>query len=152
MGYLCLMRELTRIEVIEWLLQTFNDAREPLRSSGGEGSGRGAFDSTCLTMPRSWSDGSYQKLEDGLRLLRAGHSNIYWHVNQRYLARRTGVITVVVSRETAGGTLREPRRVTVDVYHPRVNPKTVQEGIRLLSHLIPGEVWLPRDVLAVAAS
>lgn len=137
--------------MITWLLVTYNDAREPLRTSGGVGCIRGEYTSRALTMPASWSKGSYRELEDGLRLLRRDHKLYYWHVSHRYIRCRTGVIQMVVERNTSRGVLRETRPVAVDLYDPGVKPDKVERGVQLLSDLIPGPVWLPMDVLKMVS-
>ena len=146
-----LVKKLTREETIEWLLLTFNDAREPLRTGDGGGSGKGGFESRELRMPASWTP-SYRKLEDALRELRAEDSILYWHVSERYLRCRKATITIVVERKTSRGVLREPRRVVVELWNPGVKMTQVKAAIVWLSGHITGEVWLPKDIIEVASS
>lgn len=142
---------LERADIIRWLLDSFTDARDTIsRPRMGEGRPGKAGSRPPGHMPELWGQGSYQALEDGLRLLRAQHPEEYWHVSQRYLLRRRGRITVIHERPGPKGVLREPRVVTIDVYHPKVSPALVNQGVTLLSSLITGGVWLPKELHEVA--
>lgn len=99
-------------------------------------------------MPVSWHKGSYARLETGLKDLRAADMRLYWHVSERYLRCRTGIITMIVERETSHGTLKEPRRVVVELWDPKVRQHLVSEAIDWLSTNI-GPVWLPEDLYAM---
>lgn len=98
-------------------------------------------------MPKIWSQGSYQKVENGLYKLRETDRSLYWHVCERYLRSRTATITIVHERKTARGSLKEPRRVVVETWDPKVQMFKVAKGIIRLSELIPGDLLLPPDTL-----
>lgn len=96
-------------------------------------------------MPNSWYAGSYPQVEESLKNLRAADKTLYWHVSERYLRCRSATITMVVERVTTGGVLKEPRRVVVELWDPRVQQRCLKKGIEWLSSDL-GDVWLPKDL------
>lgn len=139
---------LSRLETLEWLLKTFNEAQEPLQRGAG-GAGGSDFGDRLLLMPQIWHEGSYKAVESAMKRLRAAQPRLYWHVRQRYLLSETRISEIRQTKRGVKGKYTVCTRVVEEKWHPKVDMRLVREGLEWLEAEIATPLYLPREILAV---
>ncbi|MFA5053007.1 MAG: hypothetical protein WC565_03045 [Parcubacteria group bacterium] len=94
---------MTPEQIIRYLLETFNEVRDPVFGRSGGGSGE------CPHMPSEWHSGSYAQLEQALKEMRSRAKQeaiagvplgtLWWHIVQRYLMSEQKVVWMVGKRD-----------------------------------------------------
>jgi hypothetical protein len=132
------MRELSRLDKIVVLLETYKDAEETLQR--GDGGGRFDPGPRRLSMPSVWKTGGYRELERTLARMKTLEPDLFWHVRERYLrrVRRTETIkrkegrslmlrTVVEIDRSPAGVRRFVRETWIEL-DPNERVATATEG------------------------
>jgi hypothetical protein len=145
----------SREEKLDTLLEKYDDAQDTLYASTGAGEGG------CVGMPLVWNT-SYRELERALKRMRdlaipddlasLGFRLAYTAVNSWYLRsvrKREPLIRAdKKGREYHVTTANGPQYVIVVVRGG--NPAFVLKGLEWLSEEFVGEIYLPKEFLAVA--
>ncbi len=154
---------MTERERVEYLLETFLDAREVMGKS--ESVGRGGEGHIPL-MSELWNSGSYRKLEKLLGQLKLERPTQYHHLSKRYFQAHDKVIEVKTTRQDGqvrpilpeftalrgtpaimpGGTAR----IAVRTYQRSVRLDQVKHAVDWLTSKLAasGGVWLPKLLAA----
>jgi hypothetical protein len=151
---------LTSADIIRAMLRSYQDVCGPGdRSGGGDPS-----DDRILLMNPLWRMGTFPELTRCLVEQRGREPQLYWHISHRYLrvVRRQvrehcpvcKLPSQAVHTHYAHGQRQrfKPTDVVLEVWHPRVDARLVDQGIDWLVEEHRGPPFLPSELYAMIAA